>query len=144
MNGAFFLAGGAALEPANGRVARVYLRDTWRYRPGEGWHRLADLPNPSVAAPSPAPSAGSTFFIVGGDDGSLSSFQPIERHPGFPRRILAYDTGSDAWREAGVAPVARVTVPTAYWRDRFVIPSGETRPGVRSPEVWAFSVDVKP
>ena len=138
LGGAFFLAGGAALEPTNGHIARVYLRDTWSYRPGAGWKRLADLPKPSVAAPSPAPCVDSTFFVAGGDDGSLAGFQPVEHHPGFPKALLAYDAKVDAWRVAGEVPAPRATVPAVAWRGGFVIPSGEARPGVRSPEVWVM------
>jgi len=136
----FYLAGGAALEPANGHISRVYLRDTWSYQPGHGWHRLADLPKPSVAAPSPAPGMGSEFFLVGGDDGSLANFKPVENHPGFPKTIMAYDADKNVWRTDGDIPAARATTPVVWWQDRFVIPCGEMRPGVRSPEVWTLSL----
>ena len=140
----FYLVGGAALEPTNGRVARVYLRDAWRYHPGHGWQRLADLPKPCVAGPTPAPSLDGSFLLLGGDDGSRAGFQPLDQHPGFPRTILAYDAKANTWRDDGEVPAPRVTVPTAFWRDRFVIPSGEMRPGVRSPEVWTLSTDTRP
>lgn len=139
VNGALHIAGGAALETTNGTVARVYLRDAWRYTPAAGWKRLADLPKPSVAAASPAPVAGSRFYLVGGDDGSLVGFQPIDKHPGFPKAILTYDARSDAWSTDGEAPAPRATLTTTYWHDRWVLPSGEARPGVRSPEVWSFT-----
>jgi N-acetylneuraminate epimerase len=142
--GSFYLIGGAALDLTNGHVARVYLRDAWRYRPGHGWQRLADLPRPCVAAPTPAPSLDDSFLLLGGDDGSHAGFQPLDRHPGFPRTILAYDAKANAWREVGAVPAPRVTVPTAFWRGRFVIPGGEMRPGVRSPEVWVLSTGTSP
>jgi len=138
---AFYLAGGAALEPANGHIARVYLRDTWSYQAGRGWRRLADLPKPSVAAPSPAPNVDSEFFVVGGDDGALAGFQPVEQHPGFPKMILAYDAARNSWRTNGEIPAPRATVPVAWWQNRFVIPGGEMRPGVRSPEVWTLRLE---
>ncbi|MCX6902222.1 MAG: galactose oxidase, partial [Verrucomicrobia bacterium] len=62
-----YLAGGSALEETNGKPVRVPLNDTWKYQPGRGWARLADLPRASVAAPSPAPVIASTFLIIGGD-----------------------------------------------------------------------------
>lgn len=134
----FYLFGGAALEPAGGKVARVYLRDAWRYQPGHGWQRLADLPRPCVAGPTPAPHLDSRFLLVGGDDGSRAGFQPLEQHPGFPQTGLAYDLPTDRWCTNGDLPAPRATVPAVFWRGRFVIPSGEMRPGVRSPEVWSF------
>jgi N-acetylneuraminic acid mutarotase len=139
LGGSFYIAGGAALEPANGKVARVYLRDAWCYQPDAGWKQLADLPKPSVAAPTPAPVAGPEFFIIGGDDGSLAGFQPIEKHPGFARTILSYDSRTDLWCTNGEVPAPRAVLPTAFWQGRFVLVNGEAHPGVRSPEVWTFA-----
>ena len=139
VQGAFYVLGGAALEPnATGVVSRVYLRDAWSYRPESGWKRLADLPKPSVAAPSPAPVVDGHILLIAGDDGSRVGFQPLEQHPGFPKRILAYDPAHDRWSEGGETPAPRATAPAVEWNDAFVIPSGEVRPGVRSPEVWSI------
>ena len=30
------------------------------------------------------------------------------------------------------------TVPCVEWRGRLILPSGEVRPGVRSPDTWSF------
>jgi N-acetylneuraminic acid mutarotase len=138
VDGALHVAGGAALEETNGRVARVYLRDAWSYRPGAGWKRLADLPKPAVAAPSPAPAGENEFHVLAGDDGSRVGFQPVGKHPGFPDSLLTYDARRDAWRVSGRVPAPRATLPTAFWHGRWIMPSGEVRPGVRSPEVWSF------
>ena len=140
----FYLFGGAALEQTNGKISRVYLRDAWRYSPGHGWQRLADLPKPCVAGPTPAPNVDASFLLVGGDDGSHVGFQPPEKHPGFPNILLAYDVNTGNWRTNGELPAARATVPTVFWRDHFIVPSGEMRPGVRSPEVWTFSTNGRP
>jgi N-acetylneuraminate epimerase len=138
LDGVFYLAGGAALEPGSNGVSRVYLKDTWCYRVGRGWRRLADLPSPRVAAPTPAPTANASFFVFGGDAGSLVNFQPLDQHPGFPKALFAYDVKLNAWQNLGDAPFARAVLPTVFWRGQFVLPSGEVRPGVRSPEVWAL------
>jgi N-acetylneuraminic acid mutarotase/predicted RNase H-like HicB family nuclease len=139
-NGTFYMFGGCALEAdADGKVARHYLREAWSYREADGWKRLADLPKPSVAAPAPAPFLGGRFLLLSGDDGSKVGFQPLKKHPGFLREILAYDPALDRWNAAGEVAAARATVPCVDWRGRFVIPSGEVRPGVRSPEVWTIA-----
>ena len=135
---AFCVAGGAALEQSDGHVVRTYLRDAWSYSPGHGWRRLADMPKPSVGSPSPAPVAGSLFLVAGGDDGSLVGYRPPENHPGFPGTIMEYDAKRDLWSIQGTAPAPRATAPVVPWDGGFVIPSGEVRPGVRSPEVWAL------
>lgn len=139
-DGAFFLASGVELvDDATGKPARRYLQDAYRYKPDSGWRRIADLPHPTAASPSPAPALGqSSFIILGGDDGSRVGFQPIAQHPGFPKSILAYHTITDTWKPLGEVPAARVTTPTVKWNDDWVVPSGEMRPGVRSPEVWSF------
>lgn len=135
----FYVVGGTDLAPdANGKPVRTYLRDAYRFTPGAGWRRVADMPNPVVAAPTPAPVVSPTqFLVIGGDDGSLANFEPRSQHPGFPKRVLCYDTESDAWSVMGEAPASRATLPTVNWQGMFVIPSGEAKPGVRSPEVWA-------
>lgn len=139
-DGAFHLFGGVALEPnAQGKIARVYLRDAWRYRPGEGWSRLADLPTPSAAGPSPAPVVAGRVLLLGGDDGSHVGFQPLDQHPGFSKAILAYDPALDHWTEACEVPAPRATLPCVEWRGQFILPSGEARPGVRSPAVWGVT-----
>ncbi|MBM4088439.1 MAG: sodium:solute symporter, partial [Planctomycetes bacterium] len=144
-DGAFFLVSGAALlADSQGKPVRRYLRDAYRYQPGRGWSRVADLPCAAVAAPTPAPAVGqSTFLVLGGDDGTLVNLQPPDRHPGFPKAILAYHTITDTWKPFGKMPVAHVTTSVAPWNSGFVLPTGEVRPGVRSPANWAFQTAVR-
>lgn len=138
-DGAFFLISGTRLKPgADGQAVREYLSDAYRYLPGQGWTRIADAPCPVVAAPSPAPTLGRTeLLVLGGDDGSHVDFKPLDQHPGFSRRILAYDTRADAWTARGELPFSLVTVPQVPWRGYVVVPGGECRPGTRSPQVWS-------
>ncbi|MGH9752297.1 MAG: galactose oxidase [Blastocatellia bacterium] len=137
-NGAFYLFSSVALSAApDGSPKRTYLKDAYRYEPGKGWTRLADLPHPVAAAPTPAALFGkSRILIFGGDDGSKLGFQPVKDHPGFSRRALIFHADSGKWEEAGAIEAAHVTTAMVAWRGGFVIPSGEIRPGVRSPEVW--------
>lgn len=137
-DGAFWLIGGVDLVTGHeGRVERSYLKDAYRFRQDTGWTRVADLPRPVVAAPSPAPSDALGFYVLGGDDGSQVGTAP-EIHRGFSNKILRHDSKTATWVDAGVLPAPRVTTPCAVWHKRWVIPSGEMRPGVRSPEVWNF------
>jgi N-acetylneuraminic acid mutarotase len=139
-DGAFWVVGGCSLAPGgNDPPKRTYLRDAYRYDPRSGWTRVADLPHAVTAAPNPAPTDAGGFYILGGDDGSKVGFTPPDRHPGFMKGILRYDRGTGKWLPAGEWPTPRVTAPVVRWRDRWVIPSGEARPGVRSPEVWSFA-----
>lgn len=137
--GSFYLMSGAALSPgADGKPVREFLRDAYRFTPGKGWERLADLPRPAVAAPSPAPVIDGRVYVVTGDDGRNVTYQPVEKHPGFPRDTLVLDVRAGSWSTVPGAPFSRATVPVVEWLGRFVIPNGEVRPRVRTPEVWAL------
>ncbi|MFN7943785.1 MAG: galactose oxidase [Blastocatellia bacterium] len=135
---AFYLFSGVSLSAApDGSAKRTYLKDAYRYEPGKGWAKIADLPRPVVAAPAPAAAMGTRqILIFGGDDGSKAGFQSVKDHPGFSRRVLAWHTDNNQWTEAGDGAAAHVTTTMTAWRGGFVIPSGEIRPGVRSPAVW--------
>lgn len=139
-DGSFYLISGAALSPGDGgQPMRTYLTDAYSYRPGIGWKRIADLPRPAVAAPSPAPAIGpSHILVLSGDDGSKVDYQP-QSHPGFPKSVLAYHTITNTWTVIGTTPAPRATAPVVSWDDMSLVISGEVRPGVRSPEVWALT-----
>ncbi len=154
-DGSFFLFGGCDLvSDGKGGRKRKYLEDGYRYTPGAGWRRIADLPRPLAAAPSPAPALGSSHLaLLGGDDGSRSALGLTlkNRHPGFSREILLYHTVTDTWRRACSIPAELsgpspgksvkvfppVTTPALWWKGRIVLPNGEIRPGVRTPRVLA-------
>lgn len=139
--GAFYLFGGARLmADAQVKPQREWLTDAWRYARDTGWKRLADLPRAAVAAPSPAPAIGGELLVIGGDDGAQVGVPPTA-HKGFRRDVLAYDPAKNAWRVAGEVPFSIVTTTAITWQGRVVIPSGEARPGVRTPAVWALKTE---
>jgi solute:Na+ symporter, SSS family len=108
----------------------------------------------------------SHILILGGDDGSLfldleqslprameraeqkgqiqkvealkqKKFGLLNAHPGFSRDILAYHTITDTWIKLGELPFAGpVTTLAVKWDDSIIFPSGEIRPGVRTPQMW--------
>lgn len=136
-DGAVHLFSGAALHAdADGKPAREWLNDAWSFKPASGWQKRPDLPRVSVAAPSPAPVIDSQILILGGDDGKLVDFEPKTKHPGFPRSILAFDLKAQTWSEKGEVPFSLVTTNAVLWNGQIIIPGGEARPGVRSPQVW--------
>jgi len=65
-------------------------------------------------------------------------------HPGFPASILSYNTVTDRWAEAGSLPLdgtfAPVTTPVVFWDGKAILPTGEIKPGVRSPQVLIAEV----
>ncbi len=152
---AFFLVGGVDLDPSKeGDDKRLFLNDGYRYDPAtRRWSPIAPTPRFAAAAPSPAmPLGQSHFAIIGGDDGE-NAFRVAELgddHPGFPADVLSYHVETDTWVTAGRFPKdpaaglwPPVTTNTTWWEDadgakRYVIPTGEARPGVRTPQVvWA-------
>ena len=66
---------------------------------------------------------------------------PPDKHPGFRKAILRYDMKTDKWTETGEVPAAQATVPLVRWRDRWVMISGEIRPGIRTPEFWSVQIN---
>lgn len=131
---AIYLFSGAHLK--NG--AREYLKDAYKYTVTEGWEKIESLPNPVVAAPSPAFTDSKGHLIVfGGDDGTLTAIDPQkEKHPGFSRGILSYDIPTNSWSKIGIQPAyAAVTTPLVVWRGKVIIPGGEIMPSVRTTNV---------
>jgi N-acetylneuraminate epimerase len=156
LDGAFYLFSGAELVEGQ----RRYLRDAYRYTPAQGWRRIADLPAPVVAAPSPAyASSGGRLLVFGGDNGELASrsAQLKEQHPGFSADVLAYDPASNQWVTTGTIPTHRkddavthpngsvwapVTTTLVVWNGRVVLPGGEVRPATRTPRVLTASINI--
>ncbi|WP_300596921.1 galactose oxidase [Niabella sp.] len=131
----FYLFSGAQL--VNGQ--RVYLRDAYRFSERTGWTKIADLPRPAVAAPSPLMQDGKRIFLFGGDDGSNAGKDLREAHPGFSKKMLVYDCRKNTWSELRYTkadmPMIPVTTTAVLWGDQWVIPGGEIKPGIRTPEV---------
>lgn len=151
INGNFYVFGGVH-QPAG--EARHYLKDCWEYTPLTGsWKKIADLPHPLAAAPTPAYAAGQSHLLLfGGDDGgNAAKVNDLkDGHPGFRQEVLAYNIITDAWSVTGKMPVqkntdaalnphasvyAPVTTPLVIWHDQIVLPGGEARPAVRSRHV---------
>jgi SSS family transporter len=146
-DGSFFLFSGCRLlTDEDGNIQREYLTDAYRFTPNSGgdvagqWKRIADVPAPVVAAPTPAASAGQSHILVfGGDHGrhAKRNLELMDRHPGFSTDILAYHTITDTWAKVGTIPAGHVTTTVVMWDGRIVVPSGEIRPGTRSPKVFS-------
>ena len=75
-----------------------------------------------------------------------------ENHPGFSRDILVYHTITDTWSKMGEVPEtivdggiagSHVTTPAVRWGKDIVIPGGEVRPGVRSPQIRVVTPEIQ-
>jgi len=123
------------------------LKDVYEYSPGraadpkqEAWKRVTDAPA-CVMAGTAAPIGQSHVFVLGGADGVLVHrvAELKDNHPGFPKRALAFHAITGRWTEGGAMPANHVTTIAVPWDGKVVIPTGEVRPRVRSPKVWAVT-----
>lgn len=58
-------------------------------------------------------------------------------HPGFSKEVLVYNTTTNNWTNTAPLPFeAPVTTTAILWDNEVVIPNGEIRAGVRTPEIW--------
>jgi hypothetical protein len=95
------------------------------------------------------------YLLVSGGDKDLPRWNLIQRqtatghpdivtwlydhHTGFNRELLLYDTRTHAWRTLGDFPgPSQVTTPAAHLGPDLILVSGEVRPGIRTPAVWAL------
>ncbi|HBM78358.1 MAG TPA: hypothetical protein DD438_09615 [Verrucomicrobiales bacterium] len=164
----FYIFGGRdyadSEDPAPGRVhqekldvlADCYVLSLKGVNPE--WKSLRDLPRGMSAAPSAALPVGvSHLLMVGGVSAQYWRQQFEDRpdlngagdlHPGFERSVWAYDTITDTWVSAGELPqmaggvpvAVPVTTPVVEWKKKFIVPSGEIKPGVRSPQILVAEV----
>lgn len=133
----FVLGGAKLLAKKDGTTTRAYLQDAYCFSHTAGWKHLPDMPEPLAASPSPAPTFESRIYLLGGDNSSQVNAAPTV-HTGFSKRVLAFDLQKQQWHFVGDLPAPRVTVPCVSWENSWIVPSGEMRPGIRSPEVWRF------
>jgi len=132
------IGGVQLLVQKDGSPKRKYLQDAYCFHRSTGWKRLPDVPEPLAAAPSPAPVIQSTLYLFGGDNGAQVNAAPTV-HTGFSKRVLTFDLQKQRWQFSSDLPAPRVTVPCVSWENSWIVPSGEMRPGIRSPEVWRFT-----
>ncbi len=159
-NNKVYLFGGASLSAdTEGNPLRTWLTDGYRFDvTSQTWSKLGDIPMPMVATPGPGMPAGTDHLLfLSGDNGELASQAATlrDQHPGFPDDIWAYHVLTDTWSTRGNFPKAipadlgpyrnagtypPVTTPVVKWQGQFVLPSGEIRSGVRTPNVMSASL----
>ncbi|MFI5192674.1 MAG: kelch repeat-containing protein [Chitinophagales bacterium] len=68
----------------------------------------------------------------------------LNHHPGFSKAVLLYNTLTGAWENLPELPFpAQVTTTGVKWNDDLIIPSGEIKPGVRTPDVMLGKINLK-
>ena len=65
----------------------------------------------------------------------------LRNHPGFLNDVWSFDTRSKRWKKIGsLTDESPATTSTFMWNGIVVIPSGEIRPGVRTPKILGFEI----
>lgn len=143
-----FVIGGRRQQPGTTDLAGVQpLADCHEFSPqrfvqdpATAWRRRADLPAPLMAGTAAAFGPNELVVLAAADGELLKQLAAdpefAKRHPGFPKRAWAYDTGADRWTSAGETPACPVTTPAVAFDGGVVLASGELRPRVRTREVW--------
>lgn len=68
----------------------------------------------------------------------------LSNHPGFSKDILAFNTRTKTWDKLNqISGDSPVTTTAFWWGETVVIPSGEVRPGIRTPKILGFDIENK-
>jgi SSS family transporter len=123
-----------------GKSGDAYLDDAYRYCPDaeesdKAWTELARMPRPVLAAPAAAWGQSHVMIFSGSDGHDVDRWRELAGRYQFPTDILAYHTITDTWIVAGHLPYGVACTSAVPWRGGVVAPSGEIRPGVRTPQV---------
>ncbi len=66
-----------------------------------------------------------------------------ENHPGFGKDVLLYNTETDEWTNLNQLPYdAPVTTTAMQWKDCVLLPSGEIKAGVRTPQILIGKINL--
>ena len=132
------------------------------------WEEKASLPY-ALSAGSGIAAGSNNILIFGGDKGetfhntekfiaAINSEKDDTRkteliqqknklqssHPGFSKEILMYNTELNEWTAVGCIPFdSPVTTTAVKWDDKVIIPSGEIRAGVRTPQILSANINPK-
>ncbi|MGE3880717.1 MAG: MFS transporter [Planctomycetota bacterium] len=148
LDGVLYAIGGCRLtRGADGVPARTYLRDILAIRIDDldgrsqpGTLIPTQLPWPMAASAGPAIAREGTLLFAGADDGSHYG-RPPQDHPGQRAEILAFDPRAASVRAIGTLPTGVVTAPLVRSGTSAVVVSGETKPGVRTPQLQAIELE---
>lgn len=132
------------------------------------WKQMKSLPSP-LAAGTGVAFEDHCILLFGGDNGE--TFHRTEKliaaiagekdeakktllikekagvqsnHPGFSKAVLRYNTLKDQWTVIGYIPFeSPVTTTAVKWNDKVIIPGGEVRAGVRTPQIISAKIFYK-
>ncbi len=142
VGGAVYVVSGIEIGAVAGKeTPGVYLKDAYRFRPGGAWEKLPEPPWTVLAAACTAPVTENParVFMLGGVDGRQAGKLP--RVCPLPDDIIYFDVERHEWRHwAERWPTPVVCTPAVQMGSEWIIASGELMAGVRTTDVWAWSI----
>jgi N-acetylneuraminic acid mutarotase len=159
----FLFAGVHVTRSDAGEVVRNFRTDGYRYDPvNDKWTAIASLPvwddprsipDKARFARQPASCTAGAAIGIGNDsiyvfsgttgryillpDGTMRPFADL---PLNPRRVLKYDVVNNRWSHIGQMPIGAIVTSAVKWNGQVVIPSGEIKPGIRTPRVQTLTL----
>jgi SSS family transporter len=135
----YLFSGEIPTKNAEGGTDLRYMTDGFRYDPAsDQWEEIAPLEKP-VAAGTALPVGPTHVLVFSGSTGEFVTGR-TQDHPEFPKTVLAYHTITDTWAVADEMPQSVVTTMAVQWGSDIIIPSGEIKPGIRTPKVQRATV----
>lgn len=124
-----------------GKGAAGYLEDAFSYDTRRNkWKPLAALPR--AALYSPALPLGQTHVLLfsGSDGHDADKAIDLEDNYHMPKDVLAYHTITDTWTAFSNMPSGVAGAAAVRWNNKLLLVGGELRPGVRSSQVQAATL----
>jgi N-acetylneuraminate epimerase len=143
----------------SGRISDFSSRVFFYSPANDKWSEMASLPYP-ISAGTSVGWKEESILLFGGDRGKtfsqveqklvemasakdneyeklvLQKNELLSHHPGFNKDVLLYHLPTGKTRIIGIIPYSVPVTTTAIWMDSsIVIPSGEVRAGVRTPNI---------
>ncbi|MEN6307002.1 MAG: sodium:solute symporter, partial [Anaerohalosphaeraceae bacterium] len=146
---------GGRMQTTEDSTSRVVFNDVYEFSPskydasaydatagqynGQGpaanpWRKRADLPLATSAITGI--DAGQSHILLFGAAETAEGVPADVATQGFCTTVLAYHTITDTYVAVGHMPTGQVTTTAVKWNEGIILPSGEIRPRVRTPEVW--------
>jgi len=86
------------------------------------------------------PVGASTIVFASGANGELMQINHLEGHPGFGNKVAAFNTlTKEVYDISRLPKTGQVTTSAVKWGNDIIIPSGEIRPGIRTPGILKIS-----
>lgn len=124
-----------------GKGERGYLQDAFSYDPRRNkWKPIAALPR--AAFYSPVVPLGQTHAILfsGSDGHDADNAISLGDQYHMNTEVLAYHTITDTWAVFSHMPTGVAGASAVRWNDRLLLAGGELRPGVRTSQVQAATL----